>query len=131
MEKEPQGIKSLPIKGKGRGVVATKQFEKGDYIVEYCGELIDYATAMIREEQYSREPATGCYMYYFKYQNKTFCVDASTDDGTLGRLINHSFDGNCQCKLIVLEGTPHLYFQALKTINVGEELLYDYGDCNK
>jgi hypothetical protein len=31
-------------------------------------------------------------------------------------------------KLIIDDGTPHLCLYATKTIKIGEQLLYDYGD---
>jgi hypothetical protein len=35
------GVREEYFAGKGRGVVADKDFKKGDYVIEYVGDLID------------------------------------------------------------------------------------------
>lgn len=60
------------IEGKGRGVFALSGFQKGDFVVEYHGDLLEISEAKKREAQYSEDPKTGCYMYYFQYQTKTY-----------------------------------------------------------
>ena len=57
------------FEGKGRGVVATRQFSRGEFVVEYAGELITMEQAKEREQIYAQDQNTGCYMYYFKYRN--------------------------------------------------------------
>lgn len=51
---------------KGRGIVAGRPFQRGEFVVEYIGELIDQTEADRREEEYSQKSDFGCYMYYFK-----------------------------------------------------------------
>ncbi|XP_028829163.1 N-lysine methyltransferase KMT5A-A isoform X2 [Denticeps clupeoides] len=125
------GMMVQDTEGKGRGVFATQSFRKGQYVVEYHGNLLGVTEAKEREAAYAQDPTTGCYMYYFQYLSKTYCVDATAESGRLGRLINHSKTGNCQTKLHAINGTPHLILVASKDINKGEELLYDYGDRSK
>lgn len=60
------------IDGKGRGVIATKQFSRGEFVVEYHGDLIEITDAKKREALYAQDPSTGCYMYYFQYLSKTY-----------------------------------------------------------
>ncbi|XP_059850533.1 N-lysine methyltransferase KMT5A-like isoform X1 [Hypanus sabinus] len=126
-----EGMKVSMIDGKGRGVVATKPFQRGEFVVEYHGDLIEFADAKSRETEYAQDPSTGCYMYYFQYLSKTYCVDATKETTRLGRLINHSKNGNCQTKLHDMDGKPHLILVASRDIKDGEELLYDYGDRSK
>jgi hypothetical protein len=60
---------------KGRGVIVTRDYDKGEFVVEYAGDLIDVGSAKERESKYSLDLTTGCYMYYFKHSNKQFwCV---------------------------------------------------------
>ncbi|XP_062999776.1 N-lysine methyltransferase KMT5A [Elgaria multicarinata webbii] len=125
------GMKIDVIAGKGRGVVATRPFRRGDFVVEYHGDLIEITDAKKREAAYAQDPSTGCYMYYFQFLSKTYCVDATKETNRLGRLINHSKCGNCQTKLHALGGIPHLILVASRDIEAGEELLYDYGDRSK
>lgn len=61
----------------------------------------------------------------------TDSVDATKESDRLGRLINHSKNGNCQTKLHDINGIPHLILVASRDIQEGEELLYDYGDRSK
>lgn len=51
---------------------AVRGFTKGEFVVEYHGDLLDLAEAKTREAEYSKDPETGCYMYYFQYQTKTY-----------------------------------------------------------
>uniref|UniRef100_A0A674A9K2 [histone H4]-lysine(20) N-methyltransferase n=1 Tax=Salmo trutta TaxID=8032 RepID=A0A674A9K2_SALTR len=124
-------LKVQHIEGKGRGVFATQCFDKGQYVVEYHGDLLQITDAKTREAEYALNPATGCYMYYFQYLCKTYCVDATKETGRMGRLINHSKNGNCQTKLHDINGMPHLILVASRDVDEGEELLYDYGDRSK
>ncbi|KAL2100471.1 hypothetical protein ACEWY4_004865 [Coilia grayii] len=122
------GMTVQHIEGKGRGVFATQNFQKGQYVVEYHGDLLQITDAKKRETMYAQDPSTGCYMYYFQYLSKTYCVDATSESGRMGRLINHSRNGNCHTKLHDINGIPHLILVASRDIHKGEELLYDYGD---
>ncbi|KTF86119.1 hypothetical protein cypCar_00012343 [Cyprinus carpio] len=119
------------IEGKGRGVFADRAFQKDQFVVEYHGDLLEIADAKAREAQYAQDPATGCYMYYFRHHDKTYCVDATKESDRLGRLINHSKNGNLRTKLHEIGGTPHLIFLASRDVRADEELLYDYGDRSK
>ncbi|XP_067681478.1 N-lysine methyltransferase KMT5A-like [Haliotis asinina] len=125
------GLKVVHFEGKGRGVMATKPFMKGEFVVEYAGDLIDIGEAKEKEKYYSSNPKVGCYMYYFIHKNKHYCVDATAESGKLGRLINHSRNGNCQPKIFEIKKLPYLTLVASRKISVGEELLYDYGDRSK
>ncbi|XP_067293694.1 lysine methyltransferase 5Ab [Pseudorasbora parva] len=126
-----EGLKVKCIEGKGRGIFADRAFQKDQFVVEYHGDLLEMADAKARESQYAQDPSTGCYMYYFRYHDKTYCVDATKETSRLGRLINHSKNGNLQTKLHDINGTPHLIFLASRDIKEHEELLYDYGDRSK
>lgn len=56
-------------------------------------------------------------------------IDASRDDGSLGRLVNDEHRRpNCKMKRIDVNGKPHLCLFALGDIQEGSEITYDYGD---
>ncbi|PIK51284.1 putative N-lysine methyltransferase SETD8-B isoform X2 [Apostichopus japonicus] len=128
---QEEGLEAREIDGKGRGVIATKDFAKGQFVVEYYGDLIDVTKAKELEAKYGMDPSIGCYMYYFEFKNKRYCVDATKESGRLGRLLNHSKTGNCCTKLVPIQSKPHLILVAKRDIKEGEELLYDYGDRSK
>ncbi|PIK45655.1 putative N-lysine methyltransferase SETD8-B isoform X2 [Apostichopus japonicus] len=128
---QEEGLEAREIDGKGRGVIATRDFAKGQFVVEYYGDLIDVTKAKELEAKYGMDPSIGCYMYYFEFKNKRYCVDATKESGRLGRLLNHSKTGNCCTKLVPIQSKPHLILVAKRDIKNGEELLYDYGDRSK
>ena len=68
--KNEDGLSVVEVEGKGRGVVSTCAFAKGQLLCEYSGELISHSEAKRREETYHSDPSIGCYMYYFKHKTK-------------------------------------------------------------
>lgn len=131
LSKREDGLEVHNFEGKGRGIVTTRHFSKGEFVVEYAGELIDMCEAKEREKTYSQDQNTGCYMYYFKYRNNQYCVDATAESGRLGRLVNHSRSGNLITKTVCIVNRPHLVLIAKEDIPPGEEVVYDYGDRSK
>lgn len=92
-----------------------------------------YPNEQRRENQYE-EDGSGCYMYYFEWKNEKYCVDATLDrtNKRLGRLINHSRKiPNCRTRIFEYNKNPHLIFVALRDVDPGEELLYDYGETDR
>ena len=66
--KDESGLEKFSTKEKGRGVVATKVFGKGELLCEYSGELISHAEALKRERTYEKDPRIGCYLYFFQHK---------------------------------------------------------------
>ncbi|KAJ8681167.1 hypothetical protein QAD02_016954 [Eretmocerus hayati] len=127
------GLEVRKFTGKGRGVVTTKNFAKGEFVVEYKGNLIDHVTAKKLEAKYAKDNNTGCYMYYFQYRNQHYCVDATAETNRLGRLVNHSRNGNLITRIVEAgyPPQPHLVLIAKEDIPEGVEVCYDYGDRNR
>jgi histone-lysine N-methyltransferase SETD8 len=67
-----EGLEVRIFSDKGRGVVTSRPFTKGDFVVEYSGDLIDLNEARRRELQYAQDQNTGCYMYYFKHNDQQY-----------------------------------------------------------
>lgn len=60
-----------------------------------------------------------------------FSVDASKEDGSLGRLVNDNHRSpNAKMKMVVVKNRPHLCLFAIKHIETGNEIEYNYGDSN-
>lgn len=125
------GLEVRSFSGKGRGIVTTQEFTKGEFIVEYIGDLIDQVEAKKREGQYSQDHSTGCYMYYFQHRSQQYCVDATAESDKLGRLVNHSRNGNLVTRIVEVKSIPHLVLIAKDDIAKGVEVTYDYGDRSK
>ena len=69
-------------------------------------------------------------MLHQLFNLKTFSsIDATSESGRYGRLLNHSkITPNCVTKVVMLGDTPRLILVAKNDIVAGTELLYDYGD---
>ena len=124
------GLEVRTTTDKGRGVFTTAEFHTGDLLLEYKGELITGAEASRREEELTTD---GCYLFFFSFKGASYCLDATVEDGTLARLVNHGrrIYANCHPKIIDMNGTPRIYFQATRDLTPGDELLYDYGERRK
>ena len=59
-------------------------------------------------------------------------IDATEENGTFGRLLNHSrTGGNCKTKLHAINNKPYLILVTKREVQTDEELTYDYGDRSK
>ena len=125
------GLTIKPFDAKGRGIVTTRSFKKDEFVIEYIGELIDIPEAKKREAKYAMDTSKGCYSYYFWFQDTSYCIDATEESPYLGRLINHSLNGNLVPKVVEVKGRPRLVFFAKDQIKANKEVTYDYGDRNK
>lgn len=112
----------------GRGVYATAFIPKGTKIIEYVGELIDKQESERRSlMQHEKSLKTGDAAVYIFTLSKNYDLDGNVPWNT-ARLINHSCAPNCEAWI---EGR-RIYIHALRDINQGEELSFDYGfdvDC--
>ncbi|XP_053181600.1 N-lysine methyltransferase KMT5A-A-like [Scomber japonicus] len=110
---------------KGRGVFATEPIEQGSFVLEYRGEFI--SAEECRSRNYSETQST--FLYEFDWQKRQWCIDASKEDGSLGRLVNDNHKSpNCVMKKVIVNNRPHLCLFAVRNIEVGTELDYNYGD---
>ena len=53
--------------GMGRGVVTLKDLKKGEFVMEYRGDLISGAEGLRREKIYKND---HCYLYFFMFRNR-------------------------------------------------------------
>uniref|UniRef100_A0A2C9JLJ7 Histone-lysine N-methyltransferase n=1 Tax=Biomphalaria glabrata TaxID=6526 RepID=A0A2C9JLJ7_BIOGL len=117
--------KTLPFSAgeKGWGLKADEDLEeKGTFIMEYVGELLDFEEFVRRTRQYSKE---GRKHHYFMALNADEVVDA-TLQGNISRFINHSCDPNCETQKWTVNGELRVGFFTRKPIKKGEELTFDY-----
>lgn len=115
---------------KGRGIFTTAPIKKGKAVLEYAGELLRYSEGSRREDDYAdTNPYGSGYMFFFKSAGENWAIDATSESGRFARLINHSKRiPNLIPKLHIHKGVPHMLFFATRDIEMGEELLYDYGE---
>jgi [histone H4]-lysine20 N-methyltransferase SETD8 len=67
----------------GYGVKADREFLKGDFLMQYKGDVINEKEAAKREEVYNKDDV-GCFMYYFKHGEKNMWY-VSAFRGPMGR----------------------------------------------
>jgi len=115
---------------KGRGIFANKDLRKGDFVVEYAGDLMSLEEGVSKEAEYSEDAEIGSYIYFFCFKGKKYCIDATGESGRYGRLLNHSkVSPNCKTRLVEEpEGHPRLIIEAKCDVTKDTELVYDYGD---
>ena len=69
--KEKEGLEVIFIQGKGRAVITTRRFNKGEPLCEYSGELLTAEEGVRREAEYNKVNA-GSYIYYFNFKSKKY-----------------------------------------------------------
>lgn len=107
----------------GSGVYATKAVEKGEYLVEYVGLLINKEESEKRAwEQYALAEETGAAAVYIFNLTEKWDLDGSFDWNP-SRLLNHSCRPNCEA----VQDSRRIYIQAMRNLKKGEELTFDYG----
>jgi len=111
--------------GIGRGVIATKAFAKGAWVCSYVGELL--RGRQVREFLEQAEVTEYC--FEFHQDGTHYLVNSNDDNDTIGRLINHSSrHPNLKPVIVIVEGKPVVAFKAKVVIDLGDELLFDYGE---
>src|SRR5262245_35897484 len=98
----------------GLGLFATAPIERGAFIVEYSGKRIATREARVRE----RSSGTR---YMFEI-NRRWTVDGSPRSN-IGRYANHSCRPNAESAI----WKRKVILRAIKMIEPGEEITYDYG----
>jgi SET domain-containing protein len=108
-------VRKSPIQG--MGVFARRRIRRGTRIIEYKGERISSEEA---DQRYDDDHMERHHTFLFTVDDERL-IDAAVD-GNEARFINHSCDPNCEA---VLED-GHVYIEAIKNIQPGVELTYDY-----
>ena len=101
----------------GSGVFATRRIVKGERIIEYLGDRVSHAEA---DRRYESKDANDSHTFLFIVDSKTV-IDAGVD-GNDARFFNQSCDPNCESTV----EKRRVFIDALRDIEPGEELTYDY-----
>jgi len=102
----------------GKGVFAMQKIAAGERVIEYVGEII---SAQEAEDRHPHDPQDPNHTFYFQIEEDR--VIDGLHGGNASRWINHSCAPNCEPD--INEG--RVFINALRAIEVGEELNYDYG----
>ncbi len=98
----------------GKGGYARTVIPKGQRIIEYIGKIVPWDEATEQEE--------GAHTFLFGLANGRDVIDPAVG-GNDARWINHSCSPNCEA----IEKGNRVFIHALRTLQPGEELFYDYG----
>ncbi len=101
----------------GRGVFATVAIAKGERIIEYKGEVIDWPEALRR---HPHDPSQPDHTFYF-HVGEDHVIDGNVG-GNSSRWINHACEPNCEAE----EVDGRIFIKALRRIKPGSELFFDY-----
>ncbi|XP_050296380.1 histone-lysine N-methyltransferase Su(var)3-9-like isoform X1 [Anthonomus grandis grandis] len=115
--------------GCGWGVKVLKKISCGEFICEYVGEVIDHEEAERRGKAYNAEGRTYLFDLDYNSRDNLYTVDAATH-GNVSHFINHSCDPNLGVYATWINcldpNLPKLALFALREIQKGEELTFDY-----
>jgi SET domain-containing protein len=101
----------------GRGVFALRRIRKGTRVIEYLGDRVSHRQADLR---YQHKPIDDAHTFLF-IVDRGVVIDGGAN-GNDARFINHSCDPNCES----LIEDRRVFIEAIRTIQRGEELTYDY-----
>jgi SET domain-containing protein len=101
----------------GYGVFALRRIRKGTMVIEYLGDRVTHALA---NERYKDKDSKDGHTFLFTVDAKTV-IDAGVN-GNEARFVNHGCHPNCQ----TVNTGRRIFIEALRTVQPGEELAYDY-----
>lgn len=108
--------------GRGWGLLAAEDVKAGQFVIEYCGEVISCQEAKWRAQRYEVEGLKDAFIISLDAYES---IDA-TRKGSLARFINHSCQPNCETRKWNVLGEVRVGIFAKQDINAGTELAYDY-----
>ncbi|CAH0553558.1 unnamed protein product [Brassicogethes aeneus] len=115
------GLEKFMTESKGWGVRTKMPIRNGDFILEYVGEVVS--------DQEFKERMGTIYVndnhHYCLHLDGGLVIDGHRMGGD-GRFVNHSCQPNCEMQKWSVNGQFRMALFALRDIQDGEELTYDY-----
>ena len=108
--------------GKGWGLKSKTEIKKGEFVVEYVGEVID--NHEFRRRLKDKQDA-GDEAYYFLTLDNNRMIDAGPS-GNLARFMNHSCQPNCETQKWTVLGDTRVGLFACTDIPANTELTFNY-----
>jgi SET domain-containing protein len=108
-------VRNSPIHGSG--VFALRRIRRGTTVIEYTGERVSHDEA---DSRYEDKDPDDNHTFLFTVDSRTV-IDGGVD-GNEARFINHGCDPNCASTT----RNKRIFIEAIRTIQPGEELAYDY-----
>lgn len=122
------------LDGVGYGLFTAEDIGQDDFVIEYVGELISHDEGVRREARRGDvfdEDSHISYVFTL-LENEGIWVDAAIY-GNLSRYINHASEhdrtgSNITPTIFYVNGEYRIKFTALRDIQAGEELFFNYGE---
>lgn len=105
----------------GHGAYATELIKEGTVISEYTGNIVPPEQANSVLSSIEDEPD-----HTFSFMREDGSVIDAANGGNDSRFINHSCDPNCES---FEDDDGHVWIRAIRDIDIGEELSFDYALC--
>ncbi len=102
----------------GKGVFALRPLAAGETVIEYTGAMLTWKAA---QKRHPHNPAEPNHTFFFHIDDQ-HVIDGN-DGGNAAKWINHACGPNCEAD----EQDGRVFIKALRDIEPGEELNYDYG----
>ncbi|XP_006814029.2 histone-lysine N-methyltransferase ASH1L-like [Saccoglossus kowalevskii] len=114
-------LERLPTENRGWGIRTKDAIKSGQFILEYVGEVVsenEFWQRAMKNYQNRRH-------HYCLNLNSGMVIDGYRM-GCEGRFVNHSCEPNCEMQKWSVNGVYRIGLFALKDIQPGSELTYDY-----
>uniref|UniRef100_A0A8C5E4C6 Histone-lysine N-methyltransferase NSD3 n=1 Tax=Gouania willdenowi TaxID=441366 RepID=A0A8C5E4C6_GOUWI len=112
----------IRTEGRGWGLRTNQALRKGDFVIEYVGEVIDSDECQQRIKRAHENHVTNFYMLTL---TKDRVIDAGPK-GNSSRFINHSCSPNCETQKWTVNGDVRIGLFTLCDIEPGTELTFHY-----
>ncbi|XP_015795908.1 uncharacterized protein LOC107372226 [Tetranychus urticae] len=119
------GLQRFETPNRGWGIRTTEPIKRGEFILEYIGEVVNVQEFRFRmAERYNNDPH-----HYCLNLDSGMVIDGYRMANE-GRFVNHSCEPNCEMQKWSVNGYYRVGLFALRDIEPGEELTYDYNFDN-
>ena len=120
-QKQWKDVEVKPAGKKGWGLFTKENIKRGEFIIEYVGEIIN-------EEECKQRLSTKyltSQKYFIIHLEGNDSIDATTKGGP-ARFMNHSCNANCTANKWIVGVETSLGLFAKENIEKGQELTFDY-----
>lgn len=121
-KREYPPLEPFKTESRGWGLRAMRDLRKGEFVIEYVGEMIDETEYRKRLENKHKEKDEN---YYFLTIDNQRMLDAGPK-GNVARFMNHSCHPNCETQKWTVNGDTRVGLFALQDIPMGHELTFNY-----
>nr|XP_018902760.1 PREDICTED: histone-lysine N-methyltransferase NSD2-like isoform X2 [Bemisia tabaci] len=115
-------VKPFRTEKRGWGLRTLVNLKKGDFVIEYVGEIINEQEYKNRVQRMMKNNDEN---FYFLTIDSNRMVDAGPK-GNVARFMNHSCDPNCETQKWTVNGDTRVGLFALKDIPQNSELVFNY-----